>query len=179
MPISPYAVAKLAGEGYCRAFTHVYDLETVALRYFNVFGPRQDPSSEYAAVIPKFITALLDDQSPVINGDGDQTRDFTYVDNVVQANLLAAEADGAAGNTYNIATGQRTSLNQLMERLRELTGHDVQAVHGPNRVGDVRDSLADITRAGNDLGYKPEIDFDQGLSNTVEHHLEMRGGTDR
>jgi UDP-glucose 4-epimerase len=170
LPISPYAVAKQAGESYCRAFSTVYGLETVALRYFNVFGPRQDPRSEYAAVIPKFITALMAGRPPVVYGDGEQTRDFTYVDNVVQANLLAAQAEGVAGRLYNVATGRRVSLNELVRRLRELIGSEVDAVHAPSRPGDVRDSLADVSRAEDELGYDPEVDLDEGLRRTIEFH---------
>jgi UDP-glucose 4-epimerase len=168
LPISPYAVAKLAGEGYCRAFSEVYGLETVSLRYFNVFGPKQDPRSEYAAVVPKFITALLAGRPPTVHGDGEQTRDFTYVDNVVEANLLAADAEGIAGRTYNVATGRRVSLNELVERLKALTGSELEATHSPPRAGDVRDSLADVTRAERELGYRPEVDFEEGLKRTLD-----------
>jgi UDP-N-acetylglucosamine/UDP-N-acetyl-alpha-D-glucosaminouronate 4-epimerase len=170
LPISPYAVAKQAGESYCRAFSEVYGLATVSLRYFNVFGPRQDPRSEYAAVVPKFITALLAGHAPTVHGDGEQTRDFTYVDNVVQANLLAADADGVAGRVYNVATGRRVSLNELVQRLRELIGSDLEADHGPARPGDVRDSLADVTRAEQELGYRPEVEFEEGLQRTLDFH---------
>ena len=170
LPISPYAVAKQAGESYCRAFSEVYGLETVSLRYFNVFGPRQDPGSEYAAVVPKFITILLAGRAPTVHGDGEQTRDFTYVDNVVQANLLAAEAKDVAGRTYNIATGRRVSLNELVDKLKVLTGAEIRATHGPARAGDVRDSLADVSRAEQELGYRPAVDFEEGLRRTVEFH---------
>ncbi len=170
LPISPYAVAKLAGEGYCRAFGEVYGLETVSLRYFNVFGPRQDPQSAYAAVVPRFITDLLTDQSPTVFGDGEQTRDFTYVDNVVHANLLAAEAQGVAGKVYNIATGERTSLNDLVQRLQELIGSSAAASYAPPRPGDVRDSLADVSLAQAELGYRPEVGFDEGLRRSVAFH---------
>lgn len=170
MPIAPYAVAKLASEGFCRSFSEVYGLETVALRYFNVFGPGQDPLSQYAAVIPRFITALVEGESPVVYGDGEQSRDFTYIDNVIAANLLAADADGASGKTFNIACGDRISLNHLLEQLREIIGTDVQASHLEPRPGDVKHSLADISRAREQLGYEPLVDFDTGLRRTVEHH---------
>jgi UDP-glucose 4-epimerase len=168
LPISPYAVGKLAAEGYCRAFSNVYGQETVALRYFNVFGPRQDPLSEYAAVIPRFITAMLAGSSPVIYGDGEQSRDFTYVDNAVTANLLAADAEGVAGETFNVACGATISLNALLGELREITGVELEAVHEDPRPGDVRNSLADISRAREALGYEPSIDVREGLMRTVE-----------
>lgn len=170
MPIAPYAVAKLAGEGYCRSFSEVYGLETVSLRYFNVFGPRQDPLSQYAAVIPRFITALLEGETPVVFGDGEQSRDFTYIDNVIEANLLAAEAVDVSGQTFNVACGQRISLNHLLEELRDIIGTDVEASHLEPRPGDVRHSLADISRAQEQLGYRPVVEFDEGLRRTVEHH---------
>lgn len=170
-PISPYAVSKLAGERYCRSFFEVFGLETVALRYFNVFGPRQDPASEYAAVIPKFIWAYRHGEPPVIFGDGEQSRDFTYVDNVVDANLAALKAPGVGGRVYNVACGERTTLNELAEILREQTGARVNAVHGPPRTGDIRHSLADVTRARNDLGYAPAISVAEGLRQTVTDAL--------
>ncbi len=170
MPIAPYAVAKLAGEGYCRSFSEVYGLETVSLRYFNVFGPRQDPLSQYAAVIPRFITALLDGEAPVVFGDGEQSRDFTYVDNVVEANLLAVEAADVSGQAFNVACGRRVSLNQLLEEIRDITGIDVEASHLEPRPGEVRHSLADISRARERLGYRPEVAFSEGLRSTVEHY---------
>jgi UDP-glucose 4-epimerase len=172
LPISPYAVAKLAGESYCRAFHAVYGLETVALRYFNVFGPHQDPESAYAAAVPRFITAFLERRPPRVYGDGEQSRDFTYVDNVVDANLLAAEApaETAAGNHYNVACGERITLNRLLDELRALTGIDLQAQYVEPRVGDVRDSLADLARAHADLGYRPAVDFSEALERTFEHY---------
>jgi nucleoside-diphosphate-sugar epimerase len=166
-PIAPYAVAKLAGEGYCRSFSEVYGLETVALRYFNVFGPRQDPLSQYAAVIPKFIVALLRAESPVIHGDGEQSRDFTYIDNVVDANLLAASAPDVAGQTFNIACGERISLNDLVAELRAITGSELEANYVEARSGDVKHSLADIGRAEEMLGYRPAVSFSEGLRRTV------------
>jgi UDP-glucose 4-epimerase len=170
LPISPYAVGKLAAEGYCRAFSEVYDVETVCLRYFNVFGPRQDPISQYAAVIPNFITAFLRHEAPAVFGDGEQTRDFTYVDNVVQANVLAARAEHVSGSIYNIAVGERISLNQIIDQLRHLTGLDIDPVYAAARSGDLRHSLADISRAGRDLGYSPHVRFEEGLERTLEFH---------
>jgi UDP-glucose 4-epimerase len=174
LPIAPYAVSKLAAEGYCRAFHQVYGLETVALRYFNVFGPRQDPQSQYAAVIPNFITAVLEDRSPVVHGDGEQSRDFTYVDNAVDANLLAASAPGAAGEAFNVACGERISLNEVVARLGALAGAEVEAVHTDSRPGDVRHSLADISKAREILGYEPAVDFDEGLRRTYAYYEELR-----
>lgn len=173
MPISPYAVAKQAAEGYCRAFYQVYGLETVALRYFNVYGPRQDPLSQYAAVIPKFITALLEGRQPLVYGDGEQSRDFTYIDNTVDANILAASAEGAAGQAFNIACGERISLNDLLSEIRELTGTDLQARYLDPRPGDVPHSLADISKARDVLGFNPEIDLRDGLNRTIEFHREV------
>src|SRR5215211_2241220 len=146
-PISPYAVAKLAGEGFCRSFHEVFGLETLALRYFNVFGPRQDPLSQYAAVVPNFITALMDGSQPVVFGDGEQSRDFTYVGNVVEGNVLAMTAEGVAGKTYNVAAGDRTTLNQLLDHLRRLIGSDVEPRYEPTRLGDVKHSQADVSAA--------------------------------
>jgi nucleoside-diphosphate-sugar epimerase len=173
-PISPYAVAKLASEGYCRSFSQVYALETVALRYFNVFGPGQDPHSQYAAVIPKFITALMREEAPVVFGDGEQSRDFTYIDNVVDANLLAADAEGASGEAFNIACGDRISLNHLLEELRGIIGVGTEAIHLDPRPGDVPHSLADIGKAEEILGYRPGVEFSDGLRRTVDAHLAGR-----
>jgi UDP-glucose 4-epimerase len=169
LPLSPYAVAKLAGEQYCAAFTHVYGLETVRLRYFNVFGPRQPPDSPYAAVIPLFMHAMLEGRPPTIHGDGQQSRDFTFVDDVVQANLLAAEAPGVAGKVYNIACGRRTSLLELVTRINALLGTQIEPVHTDPRPGDVRHSQADITAAQADLGYCPRVDMEEGLRRCLEH----------
>jgi UDP-glucose 4-epimerase len=168
-PMSPYAVAKLAGEGYCRSATKVYGLETVSLRYFNVFGPGQDPLSEYAAVIPRFITALLARTSPVVYGDGTQSRDFTFIDNVVEANLLAMEASHVEGRVYNIACGKSVSLNELLDRLRRISGLDVQPRYEAARAGDITHSLADIAAAADTLGYEARVGFDEGLAETYEH----------
>jgi len=168
-PLSPYAVAKLVGEYYCRVFTRVYGLETVSLRYFNVFGPRQDPGSQYSGVVSRFISALLNDERPVIYGDGEQSRDFTYIENVVAANLSAASAPNAAGKVINVANGERITLNQLLEELKQLTGRtDVTAEYREPRVGDVRHSLADITIAQDLLGYTSKVDLRGGLQRTLD-----------
>ena len=174
LPIAPYPVSKLAGEGYCRSFSEVYGLETVALRYFNVFGPRQDPLSQYAAVIPTFITAFLDGKRPVVFGDGEQSRDFTYVQNVVEANLLAAGSEAVSGGIFNIACGERITLNEVVEELRSLTGRDLEAIHADSRPGEVRHSLADISTAGEALGYEPEVDFRAGLRLALEYQEASR-----
>jgi len=168
LPLSPYAVNKFAGELYCRVFHQVYGLETVSLRYFNVFGPRQDPMSQYSAVIPKFIGAALAGQSPTIFGDGEQSRDFTFVDNVVQANLLACKAAGAPGETINIACGARVTLNELADRIGRIVGTQVPPTYQPTRSGDVKHSLADIRKAKRILGYEPKVDLEQGLRRTVD-----------
>ncbi len=167
-PMSPYAVQKLTGELLCRVFAHIYGLETVALRYFNVFGPRQDPASEYAAVIPRFLTAILQGKRPIVFGDGEQTRDFTYIANVVQANLLAATAPEAVGHAMNIGCGERISLNTMLRIAGELLGVAVDAEYRDPRPGDVRDSLADISLAQRLLGYKPEVRFREGLERTIQ-----------
>jgi UDP-glucose 4-epimerase len=167
-PLSPYALQKYAGEVYCRLYHSLYGLETVALRYFNVFGPRQDPASQYAAVIPRFVVACLDGVSPLVFGDGEQTRDFTFVTDAVQANLCAADAPGAAGAVLNVAGGRRTSLNALLALVREITGSDVAARHEPARSGDVRDSLADLGRARALLGWEPVVSLREGLLRTVD-----------
>ena len=168
-PLSPYAVAKLVGEYYCQVFSRVYDIETVSLRYFNVFGPRQDPSSQYSGVVSRFISALLGDERPVIFGDGDQSRDFTYVDNVVAANLSASNATGASGKVINVANGERITLNQLLAELKDLTGkNDVTAEYRESRVGDVRHSLADNSMARELLGYEVKVDLREGLKRTID-----------
>lgn len=168
-PLSPYAVAKLVGEYYCQVFTRVYGLETVSLRYFNVFGPRQDPSSQYSGVVSRFISSLLGDEQPVIFGDGEQSRDFTYVDNVVAANLSAANASGASGKVINVANGERITLNELLAELKDLTGkQDVTAEYREPRVGDVRHSLADNSMARELLGYESKVDLREGLKRTID-----------
>jgi len=169
-PISPYAVAKLAGEQYLRAFTRVYGLETVTLRYFNVFGPYQDPTSHYSGVLAIFCRKMLAGEQPTIYGDGEHSRDFTYIDNVVHANLLAAAApaEKVSGRMMNTATGTRITLNETFALLRGLTGYDGEPAYAPGRSGDIKDSLADIRLAGELLGYKPIVDFKEGLRKTVE-----------
>jgi nucleoside-diphosphate-sugar epimerase len=165
-PMSPYAVAKLAGEQYCQVFARIYGLETVCLRYFNVFGPRQDPASEYAAVIPRFMIALREGRPLTIYGDGHQSRDFTYVGNVVAANLLAMTAPNASGEVFNIGCGQQTSLNELAQRLGQLAGIEPPVAYLPAQSGDVRHSLADISKARAILGYEPAIPLELGLQRT-------------
>jgi UDP-glucose 4-epimerase len=174
-PLSPYAVAKLVGEYYCQVFNRVYNLETVSLRYFNVFGPRQDPSSQYSGVISRFTSALLGQQQPVIFGDGEQSRDFTYIGNVIEANMLAAETKSGIGHVINIANGERTTLNELLEVLKNITGRkEVQAEYREARVGDVRHSLADITQARELLGYEPRVGLEEGLRQTIEWWQQSR-----
>jgi UDP-glucose 4-epimerase len=172
-PIAPYAVSKLAAEGYCRACHEVYGLETVALRYFNVFGPGQDPTSQYAAVIPNFITAVLEGRSPIVHGDGEQSRDFTYIDNAVEANLLAAVADGVAGETFNIACGERTSLNTIVGGIARLADREVEVVNTDPRPGDVPHSLASVSKAKEMLGYVPKVGFQEGLERTYSSYEEL------
>ena len=172
-PLSPYAISKYTGELYCQVFATLYGLETVVLRYFNVFGPRQDPTSDYAAVIPKFIMALQQGTRPVIYGDGEQSRDFTYIANVVEANLLACQAQGAAGEVINIACGKRTSLNQLMRVLGRIAHSHLEAVHGKARAGDVKDSLADVAKAHRLLGYSPAVSLEEGLALTSEYYARL------
>lgn len=174
-PLSPYAVAKLIGEYYSQVFTRVYGLETLSLRYFNVFGPRQDPSSQYSGVISRFISALLKNESPVIYGDGEQSRDFTYVADVVNANLKAAETVKGIGQVINVANGERITLNQLLAQLKELTGKpDAVADYREPRAGDVRHSLADISRARDLLGFEPKVDLRTGLQKTIDWWKQSR-----
>jgi UDP-glucose 4-epimerase len=168
-PISPYAVSKLAGEHYCRTFTELYGLETVCLRYFNVFGPRQDPASEYAAVIPRFIQWALEGKSLEVHGDGLQSRDFSYVDNVVEANLLAAESPHVVGGIYNVGQSRSYSLLDLIDLLRSVLQVDVRWDHTEARPGDVRYTLADISRAVRDMAYRPRISFEEGIARTVTY----------
>jgi nucleoside-diphosphate-sugar epimerase len=168
-PISPYGLQKLAGESYCLLYHRLYGLPALALRYFNVFGPRQNPESEYAAVIPRFITAARAGSRATVYGDGEQTRDFNFVHNVVRANLLSCQADPAAcGRAYNIAGGKRISLNDLLRRIGEIVGHEVEVEHVDPRPGDIRHSLADVASAGKWLGYRTEVDLDEGLRLAVE-----------
>ena len=169
-PISPYAVAKLAGEQYMISFYRCYGLETVCLRYFNVFGPRQDPSSPYSGVLAKFITLMLRGEQPSIYGDGEQSRDFTYIDNAVEGNLLAcsAPASQAAGQVFNVATGRRVTLNETFQLLQGLISFSGTPIYGPERGGDIKHSLADISKAEARLGYKPKVNFEEGLRRTVE-----------
>jgi len=171
-PLSPYAVAKLTGEYYARAFSHVYGLETVSLRYFNVFGPRQDPGSPYSGVLSRFITALLTGEQAVIYGDGEQSRDFTFVANVVQANLLAAAAPDVAGRVFNVGTGNRYTLNVTLKTLAAICGATPNVRYEAQRAGDVRDSQADITAARQKLGYQVTVEFEEGLRQTVDWYRQ-------
>ncbi len=174
-PLSPYAVAKLVGEYYCQVFTRVYGLETVSLRYFNVFGPRQDPSSQYSGVISRFIAALLSGEQPVIYGDGEQSRDFTYIANVVEANLRAAETTKGIGAVINVANGERITLNELLKEVQQLTGKtDVSVDFRPPRPGDVLHSLADITRARKFLDFEPRVGLREGLQSTIDWWKQSR-----
>jgi len=171
-PISPYGVSKYAGELYAQVFGRVYGLQTVSLRFFNVFGPRQDPGSPYSGVLSKFCTAFLEGAEPVVFGDGEQTRDFTYIENVVQATLLACEAPGASGKVFNVGTGARISLNQTLELLREISGAPLAAKNEPAREGDIRDSQADLTLSRDLLGYRPTVEFAEGLRRTFHWYQE-------
>jgi UDP-glucose 4-epimerase len=174
-PISPYAVQKLASEQYMISFYRCYGLETVCLRYFNIFGPRQDPSSPYSGVLAKFITLMLRGDQPVVFGDGEQSRDFTYIDNAVEANLLAckAPADQAPGRVFNVATGRRVTLNETFKLLQDLTSYSGQPKYDSERGGDIKHSLADISKAEAALGYKPKVDFEEGLRRTVDWYRKQ------
>ncbi len=178
-PISPYAISKFTGEQYCRVFFQLYGLQTFCLRYFNVFGPRQDPNSQYAAVIPKFILALLNGKRPVIYGDGRQSRDFSFVSNVVQANILACRTPLAGGQIFNVACGRRYTIDDLAARLSRILGFRDEPVHADPRPGDVRHSLADITRARKMLGYRPQVSFQEGLERTVAWFRRARKASSR
>jgi len=167
-PLSPYAVSKLAAEHYCACWAHVYGLQTISLRYFNVFGPRQDPFSPYAAVIPAFVSRMLKGQRPIIYGDGEQSRDFCFVDNVVHANVLAAEVPAVHGEVVNIACGQRTTLNAIVRELNTLLGTQIEPIYEPARPGDVRHSLADLSDAKRVLGYEPRVMFAEGLRRSID-----------
>ncbi|MEM9186052.1 MAG: SDR family oxidoreductase [Planctomycetota bacterium] len=172
-PLSPYAAAKLTGELYCQSFYATYGLETVVVRYFNVFGPRQDPDSEYSAVIPKFVVAMLAGERPTVFGDGGQSRDFTYVANVVAGNLAAADKPGAAGRTFNVACGAQLTLLQLIASINRVLGTDIQPKFAEPRVGDVRESLADIAAARDTLGYEPVVGFDEGLDRSIAYYRDL------
>jgi UDP-glucose 4-epimerase len=179
-PISPYAVAKLTGEYYMSSFYRCYGLETVSLRYFNIFGPRQDPSSPYSGVLAKFITQMLNGEQPTINGDGTQSRDFTFIDNAVHANLLAAKAPApqVCGQVFNVAIGSRADLNETFRLLKNIIGFNGNAKYGPERAGDVKHSLADLSRAQKYLGYRPKVSFEDGLRRTVEwYRAQMKTAT--
>jgi nucleoside-diphosphate-sugar epimerase len=167
VPLSPYAVTKLVGEKYCQVFSRVFGLSTVSLRYFNIFGPRQDPFSQYAAVIPLFITKIIQGERPVIFGDGEQSRDFTYVDNIVAANRLAIEVSGISGEVINVACGDKTTVNQLFEAIRKLLQKDLAPIHEEPRPGDIRHSFADIAKAQGVLKYEPKISLSEGLQETI------------
>ncbi len=171
-PLSPYAAAKLAGEYYCSVFSKVFGLETISLRYFNVFGPHQDPTSQYAAAIPAFVTAILKDEPPTVYGDGEQSRDFTYIDNVVHANLLAARAEQTAGEVINIACGEVITVNVIIDMINEIVGKDVKPIYADPRPGDVKHSLADITRAQKLIGFNPVISFNEGLQKAIEWYRD-------
>ncbi len=172
-PKSPYAVAKLAAEYYCRVFAGLHGMTTVSLRYFNVFGPRQDPNSQYSAVIPLFVKALIEKRAPTINGDGEQSRDFTFIANVVAANLLACEANISGGRVYNIACGGRFTLNELYSALARQLGSKIEPVYGPPRPGDVRHSMAGIERIERDLGYQVSVSFEEGIERTVRWYQDV------
>lgn len=174
-PLSPYAVGKLVGEYYCSVFSKVFGLETIALRYFNVFGPHQDPASQYAAAIPAFVTAILRDQPPTIYGDGEQSRDFTYVDNVVQANLRAARAKETHGEVVNIACGEAVTVNAIIGMINRLLGKNVKPIYAPSRPGDVKHSLADIAAAKRLIGFQPVILFREGLEKSIDWYRQNLG----
>lgn len=171
-PLSPYAVAKLVGEYYCKVFYNVYGLETISLRYFNVFGPYQNPASQYAAAIPAFVVSILKDTPPTVYGDGLQSRDFTFIDNVVNANLLAARAKRTAGQVVNIACGEAITINAIIDMINEIVGKDVKAEYEPDRTGDVKHSLADITKANEIIGYAPSVTFKEGLQKAIDWYRE-------
>lgn len=171
-PLSPYAVGKLTGEYYCSVFFRVFGLETISLRYFNVFGPHQDPTSQYAAAIPAFVTAILKNRQPNIFGDGRQSRDFTYIDNVIEANLLAARAEHTAGEVLNIACGKAVTVNETIDIINDLLGKNIKPIYTDPRPGDIKHSLADITLAGKLLGFKPTVPFKQGLQKAIDWYRE-------
>lgn len=172
-PLSPYAVAKLAGENYCKAFYTTYGLETVVIRYFNVFGPRQDPNSEYSAVIPLFVTKMIAGKQPTIYGDGTQSRDFTFIDNVVKGNLAAADAKGAVGRSINVACGTQFTLLSLVAAINEVLGTHIEPIFAEPRAGDIRESLADISLARKVLKYEPSVSFNEGLRRSIEYYSSL------
>lgn len=172
-PLSPYAAAKLAAEAYCRAFVTSFSMEAVILRYFNVFGPRQDPQSEYSAVIPRFVSMILSGKQPIIYGDGEQSRDFVFVGDVARANLLAATTPDVSGGTFNIGRGERTSLLELLTKLSDILGKQIDPIHEPARVGDIRDSLADINQARSALGFEPQVSIYDGLAQSVDYYRSV------
>ncbi|MCH7526651.1 MAG: SDR family oxidoreductase [Planctomycetes bacterium] len=174
-PVSPYAVQKLTGEYYARAFFECFGLETLSIRYFNVFGPRQDPESQYAAAVPAFVTAVLADRPPTVYGDGEQTRDFSYIDNVVYGNLLAAKAEKTHGEVINVACGYQVTINQIIRRVNELLGRDVKPLYAAPRPGDVRHSLADIRLAKQLIGYEPIVNFEEGLAKAIDYYASLSG----
>jgi nucleoside-diphosphate-sugar epimerase len=174
-PLSPYAVGKLVGEHYCSVFSKVFGLETIALRYFNVFGPQQDPASQYAAAIPAFVTAILKDKPPTIYGDGEQSRDFTYIDNIVHANLLAARARKTAGQVVNVACGEAVTVNEIIGMINQLLGRNVKPIYVPARAGDVKHSLADITAARKLIGFEPIVLFREGLERSIDWYRRNLG----
>jgi len=171
-PLSPYGAQKLFGEMYCQVFTKAYGLETVSLRYFNVFGPRQDATSQYSGVLALFIPAVLQRRRPTIYGDGEQSRDFTYVKNVVEANLLACKAPGVGGQVFNVACGDRITVNSMLKQINKITGNDISPIYADNRAGDIKHSQADINRAKERMGYQPRVSFEEGLRHTIEWYRE-------
>lgn len=175
-PLSPYAVSKLAGEKYCGVFSKIYGLETVSLRYFNVFGPRQDPNSQYSAVIPRFITAIINDQRPVIFGDGEQSRDFTFVDNVVNANILASTRENVSGIAVNCACHGNITLNELIRKINEILGKNIEPIYLEERVGDIKHSFASIDKINILLGYEPQKNIFDGLMTTIEYYKNIYSG---
>jgi nucleoside-diphosphate-sugar epimerase len=177
MPLSPYAAQKCLGEHYCRVFYECYGLETITLRYFNVFGARQDPASDYAAAIPAFVVSILNDEKPTVYGDGEQTRDFTYIDNVVHGNILAIEARKTGGQVVNLACGDQITVNQVIAAINDVLGKNVQPRHVGPRPGDVRHSCADITLAQDLLSYEPQIGFEEGLGRAIDYYRSMTAST--
>jgi nucleoside-diphosphate-sugar epimerase len=177
VPLSPYALSKWVGERYCQSFSRIYGVPAVALRYFNVYGPRQDPRSQYAAAVPIFITRMLAGERPVIYGDGEQTRDFVFVEDVVQANLLAAEAPGASGEVFNVASSESLSVNRLARTIADVLGRPLEPVYAAERAGDIRHSAADIGKIAAGLGYVPRFDFRRGLERTIAWYREQRSSS--